>query len=1193
MSGYLYNIVNILNPLNFGGFVNNNIKNLTEVFYGSFNVVKNYLYADSGSNDIVNVELTGLDHDVVLADVSLTATIDTAPQPPIFYLTNRFVEMDDDDYDDIDILIDGDDDRASTVKTPFNGSIIKLKIYNDFDLSIEANKIIIYNLVENVKDLPSTSIKQPAITEVTTFLSSSSTSSTSSAVSLQGQLVALIDIIYNTFYEMAQIDNTLTGAKQQDIRNDIKNTIINFISYTNTYLGKQNYDSITKVVNQFNDYYNNIPVPHPDNSSPPSDDDEFFELQFKLKGSIIDLGISAIPHEGANKKMFYFKKLNGYTREVLKNKRCIHLMKTLFNRYYPSSTPSTDENVVFNRFIFGMFIKDFLINNTAQKTHRIAIEESITPQRINVYLVLSIATAHTNPPKSRVSKENRDKFFSSTAPPVGDDIFLYNDNWDKISNLNIVNGSDNHSYVSICDNSTDYQNKLTVLTNTFKSKPYTDLNGVASIIDRYISICDKYHDIMTVDNKSTTLVNICSNYLNNIMILYSNKLISSIQPASLKKFIRDIMNKYTTNNNTSKFDKFEPLMVRFVLNWYKQSQPIKFSLDGGGSGGKMIVRSLLAKNEDNPIIMDSTGILPKIIGDDYVFNFDIMQPTPKIKNCYNNNNIDEHNTRKYLNSPEVIDGGHQYIFPEFVDHVNIEFPTNYKVSHFPLNPITTTFDIHSFSQTKKIGDEVYYIITIYFSITDPTTLRYLNFSVIHYINIVNAPSKNEIYDELNTVTNTKRIKNMITNINDKLTTITPPLTGENRNAITWAILDCILHGKSTQDEQNMLQVNERSIHDIVLPLNKPTNFIGICFDFMSTANGINLRYNPGKVTGDGVKNTGVIGYYKHNKSTNNHFVGIIGDEFYIINHTYEDKGAFISKCTNYFGIVSHTATAGATPPISGGPMIGGGTFNVKEKNDELLLTWREKNIEKEDYTKSLFFNSILTKSDDPNSMEIFKQMETFINPNEDDLIYLFDQMFTTGNDNILNFTRSIGMCNNTKIKGYTIMSNHYLSVLLMCLQESDENIQMSKDDVIKRVNDFFELNYVISDNIMIINDSLQSVKYKLITDIIALVGKNDVTPELNVVHDEDTEMKYETDKDEPMVVNDEDTDAETDEVIVKKRGLDLVRSVTQQPANKIMKIGGKMFTRRIHKNNNVGKYTRRKRNGKSVNKQRKTKRVNK
>ena len=145
MSGYLYNIVNILNvnilnpiltPSKYGEFVNNNIKNLTEVFYGSFNVVKSYLYADGGSNDIVNVELTGLDGVVPPVLPIITATIATATSPPIFYLTNRFVDMDDDDYDDIDILIDGDDERASTVKTKFDGSIIKLEIYNNFNLSI-------------------------------------------------------------------------------------------------------------------------------------------------------------------------------------------------------------------------------------------------------------------------------------------------------------------------------------------------------------------------------------------------------------------------------------------------------------------------------------------------------------------------------------------------------------------------------------------------------------------------------------------------------------------------------------------------------------------------------------------------------------------------------------------------------------------------------------------------------------------------------------------------------------------------------------------------------------------------------------------------------------------------------------------------------------------------------------------------
>ena len=153
MSGYLYNIVNILNvnilnpiltPSKYGEFVNNNIKNLTEVFYGSFNVVKSYLYADGGSNDIVNVELTGLDGVVPIP--LITATIDTllTSHPDIFYLTNRFVDMDDDDYDDIDILIDGDDERASTVKTKFDGSIIKLEILKDFDLSIGNNKTIIY-----------------------------------------------------------------------------------------------------------------------------------------------------------------------------------------------------------------------------------------------------------------------------------------------------------------------------------------------------------------------------------------------------------------------------------------------------------------------------------------------------------------------------------------------------------------------------------------------------------------------------------------------------------------------------------------------------------------------------------------------------------------------------------------------------------------------------------------------------------------------------------------------------------------------------------------------------------------------------------------------------------------------------------------------------------------------------------------
>lgn len=1222
MSGYLYNIVNILKvniltPSKYGEFVSTNINNLTEVFYGSFNVVKSYLYADGGSNDIVNVELTGLPANV--PSIPITATINTATSPPIFYLTNRFVDMDDDDYDAIDILIDGDDERASTVKTKFDGSIIKLEIYNNFNLSTEDKKTIIYNLVENVKDLPSTSIKKEAINEVTTLLTSSSTSSASTAVSLPNQLDALSVVIYNTFVAMAQIEGKPTTAKENDIKKDIKNTIIKFISYTNTYLGPDtntNTIAITNVVNELNTYYTNntsiIPKPHPNNvpeyNNGHDDDDTFVDIQFKLKDSIIDLGIHVTgTQRSGDDVLFYFKKLNNDSREVLKNKRCIHLMQTLFNTYYPSSssssTPSTEGNVVFNRFIFGMFIKDFLINNTAQKTHRIAIEYTTTPpnSNINVYLVLSIATAHSNQPKSRVSEANRNTFFSSTPTIVGDAIFSYSDNSNKNSNIDIVNGSNNHSYVSICNNAIGYQANLITLTTSFKTKPYTDLANDASIIDRYISICDKYHDIMTVDNKSTTLVNICSNYLNKIMTLYSNKMIGILTGRpQLQTFIRDIMNKYTTNNNKSKFDKFEPLMVRFVLNWYKSKIPsknINLSLTTEASdinGGKKLVRYLLDKDETlNPTFINSDDNLPKIADDTnhYVFNFDIMQPTSKIKHCYNNNEVPA--TRKYLNSPEVIDGGHQYAFPEPPASINIEFPTNYKVSHFPLNP-DTTFDIHSFSQTNKIGlVEVYYIITIYFSITITSGTQYLDFSVIHYINIVNAPSKNEIYDELNTANNTKQITKMIANINARLTTTTPLITEENRNNVKWAILDCILHGKSTQDEQNMLQVNERSVNDTIGPLNKPTNFIGICFDFMSTANGINLRYNPGIVDADPkVKNTGVIGYYKHNKSTNNQFVGIIGDEFYIINHTYAD-GDFVNKCNNYFGAISaSSASAGATLPTSGGSMIGGGgTFNVKEKNDGLLLTWCNESIKKEDYTKALFFNSILTKSDDPNSMEIFKQMETYINPNEDDLIYLFDWMFKNDNDNILNFTKSIGRCNNTRIKGYTIMSNHYLSVLLSCLEANGRNIVDEMDvegdiketvvNVIKRVNDFFELNYVISDNIMIINNSLQLDKETLITQIMDIVvtykQKNIVSSESRVVNYEDTETADLTKKPLSRQVT---MDYESDTNLVT-------------PSKKIRTEGGKRFTRRVNKNNNVGKYTRRKRNGKNVNNRQKTKRINK
>ena len=1190
MSGYLYNIVNILNPTKFSGFVKTNFNNLTEVFYGSFNVVKNYLYDDSSS-----YEINAIDPDTSETP-EMTATIDTSltTHPDIYFLTNKFVDMDDDDYDAIDILIDGDDDNASTVKTKFNGSIIKLKIYDNFDLNVGNNKTIIYNLVEHVKDLPSTSITKTTITKTTNFLSTH-----------QSDTDGLIGIIYETFNEMAQFDVKPTAAKIIDIKKDIKNAIINFISYTNTYLGTttttHNDTAITNVVNELTTYYTNITNPNNGHD----DDDTFVDLPFKLKGSIIDLGISAIQHEGAKDKMFYFKKLNNDTKKVLKNKRCVHLMKKLFNYKTTSSTSSSGGNVVFNRFIFGMFIKDFLINNTAQKIHRIAIEYTATPpSNINVYLVLSIATSHTNPSKSRVSTENRDIFFKT--PPMefiygSDAIFLYNDNWNKNSNINIVNGSNNISYVSICNNFDDYQNKLTELTNQFKTTTYTELNGDASIIDRYLSICDKYHDIMTVDNKSTTLIDICSNYLNKIMTLYSNKMIGMITDANLRKFIDDIMNKYLTNNNKSSFNKFEPLMVRFVLNWYKSKIPsetiqLKMGDTSTDIGGKKLVKYLLDKDETlNPSFINSDDNLPKIADDTnhYVFNFDIMQPTSKIKSCYNNQ--DGSSTRKYLNSPEVIDGGHQYAFPDTTDKIKIEFPKNYKVSHFPLDSATTpttTFDIHSFSQTKRVGGEVYYIITIYFSITNtfPPLPQYLDFSVIHYINIINAPSKNEIYDELNTTANTTQIKKMLTIIHSKLTA-SLTLNEENRNNIKIAILDCILHGKSTQDEQNMLQVNERSVNDNGPPTNKPTNFIGICFDFMSTANGINLRYNPGVVatTTQGVKNTGVIGYYKHNKD-NNQFVGIINNKFYIINHKYNDAGDFVSKCNNYFKLVTDSASSSSVH-IGGGSMMGGGTFNVKQKNNEFLTKMMYNDI-----NKALFFNSILNKSDDPNSMEIFEQMETYINPNEDDLIYLFDLMFQNDNDNILNFTKSIGMCNNTRIKGYTIMSNHYLSVLLSCLQAngsnivSDENqmevesVNVTVEDVIKRVNAFFELNYVISDKIL--TGTIQTDKKKIINDIMNFTKTNDVSKNVT-----------DTSQSSPIVIPYDD--AIVMEEPSTKRGLETQVSIDEtplisdeNPLFKKIRTGGKRFTRRLNKNNNVGKYTRRKRNGKSV-KQKKTKRVNK
>jgi hypothetical protein len=396
--------------------------------------------------------------------------------------------------------------------------------------------------------------------------------------------------------------------------------------------------------------------------------------------------------------------------------------------------------------------------------------------------------------------------------------------------------------------------------NNLKTKPYTLLakDNVHTYLNIFLSMLDKPHDIIGGRVSKANQIKLLSEIIiPNIKqyIDYINKLeIMKDQPI-IKNFVTFIttmilsFEKTKQNKNFTTDISYENAILYLICKYYSTS----------GEGLSISTPAIPAGITSQLFQLNNLVPLPNI-----VINPDIMNLTQEIKSKVNH--VDEINKkfRHYFSAPEVIDHGHVY---DISNNTIIEFPENYKEIQLLLNNTKTEYvAIHSYSTTTNeplVGGEpnLYYNIYVWFTkntITTPTTTTppQLFFLTKYKIPFNHAPDCSKVYENYcnNLLTPLNDIftnlNNLINNAINKIYT-TPPTDPLITKTIKHLILDQIFNAKSLQDDQNQLQVNQlQTSIALPIPVNKdttPTQFIGLCTDLASAANGINYYMsNPNR-----------------------------------------------------------------------------------------------------------------------------------------------------------------------------------------------------------------------------------------------------------------------------------------------------------------------------------------------------------
>jgi hypothetical protein len=143
---------------------------------------------------------------------------------------------------------------------------------------------------------------------------------------------------------------------------------------------------------------------------------------------------------------------------------------------------------------------------------------------------------------------------------------------------------------------------------------------------------------------------------------------------------------------------------------------------------------------------------------------------------------------------------------------------------------------------------------------------------------MNAPDCASVYAGYKNIKNYKNIKDKFTNSTQGFNNLSAGM----KNLIPFLMLDQFYNAKSLQDDQNQLQVNQITTIPPIPPItaitanSTPTQFLGLCCDLASAANGFNYYMSRQKISvppNPSLQNqNSIVGYYHSKKKiwiTNN------------------------------------------------------------------------------------------------------------------------------------------------------------------------------------------------------------------------------------------------------------------------------------------------------------------------------------
>jgi hypothetical protein len=409
----------------------------------------------------------------------------------------------------------------------------------------------------------------------------------------------------------------------------------------------------------------------------------------------------------------------------------------------------------------------------------------------------------------------------------------------------------NQAVIKIYESATLDGDKLTALRN----KPHTLFtpNNLNTYLNILISMLDKPHDIIgkrvPEEIQKYMLNKVIAPNIENY-IEYLKKILGSIPVPqgnitefnNFIEFVKQMV--FTFTNNTTKYvnseTTYENAIMLFVCKILET--------------GSNITTGHNFSTELNTIVP-----INSLTNNNIVINPDIMYLTTDITDRVNQTNPNSA-FRKYFSAPEVIDHGHVY---NINNNTNIQFPENYKEIQLADEDDTSKyFTIHSYSETTNEPSsgsttDLYYNVYVWF--TQSTEENVPKCLIKYTIPFMKAPDCAGVYAGYKLI-DYDDVKTLFTDIANNFTGLSDPM----KALIPFIMLDQFYNAKSLQDDQNQLQVNQiTTIPPVPLttPNSVPTQFIGLCCDLTSAANGFNyymsrqISQNPNSI----------VGYYHSNK----------------------------------------------------------------------------------------------------------------------------------------------------------------------------------------------------------------------------------------------------------------------------------------------------------------------------------------